>query len=211
MHTQTCAKYYAANNNFMRNPRQPRLTARFLIPLLFGMQTVVPCYAIEKPYPGPYFENAQLLMILIPHTPEQMAAFYEARGFPKNAIELITETCFITVHIENKGRQVTWLDTANWRLISNNRALAILGTDYWNRKWEEIDLPQANRSTFYWTQLPAVVDLQPDEPVGGNIVLPGTVRDFHLEANFMTGRDQRGEKIQVNFERVACPRQADSQ
>ncbi|MCG6899258.1 MAG: hypothetical protein LJE75_04575 [Gammaproteobacteria bacterium] len=175
------------------------------------MQTVVPCYAIEKPYPGPYFENAQLLMILIPHTPEQMAAFYEARGFPKNAIELITETCFITVHIENKGRQVTWLDTANWRLISNNRALAILGTDYWNRKWEEIDLPQANRSTFYWTQLPAVVDLQPDEPVGGNIVLPGTVRDFHLEANFMTGRDQRGEKIQVNFERVACPRQADSQ
>ena len=195
----------------MRKPRQPHLSARFLIPLLFGMQAVVHCYAIEKPYPGPFFENDQLLMILIPHTPEQMAAFYEARGFPKNAIELITDTCFITVHIENKSRQVTWLDTANWRLISNDGALAILGTDYWNRKWEEIDLPQANRSTFYWTQLPAVVDLQPDEPVGGNIVLPGTVRDFHLEANFMTGRDKRGEKIQINFERVECPREADTQ
>ncbi len=36
------------------------------------------------------------------------------------------------------------------------------------------DLPQANRSTFGWTQLPAVRDLQPDEPVGGNLVFPGT-------------------------------------
>jgi hypothetical protein len=160
-----------------------------------------------KPYPGPFFENERLLMVLIPHTPEQMAAFYEARGFPKNAIDLITDTCFVTVHIENRSQQVTWLETANWRLSSNKQAVTILGADYWNSKWDEIDLPQAHRSTFFWTQLPAVVDLQPDEPVGGNIVLPGNVREFHIEANFMTGQDKRGEKLQVNFEHVECPQQ----
>jgi hypothetical protein len=175
------------------------------------MLAVTHCYSMEKPYPGPFFENDQLLMVLIPHTPEQMAAFYEARGFPKKAIDIITGTCFVTVHIENRSRQVTWLETANWRVTSNNQVLPILGSDYWNSKWDQIDLPQANRSTFFWTQLPAVVDLQADEPVGGNIVLPGTIRDFHVEANFMTGRDKRGEEIQINFERMECPRQADSQ
>lgn len=195
----------------MRNPRQYLITSRLLGALLVCMLPVAQCYGMEKPYPGPFFENEQLLMVLIPHTPEQMAAFYEARGFPKNAIGVITDTCFVTVHIENRGQQVTWLETANWRLSSNNQALTILGTDYWNSKWDEIDLPQAHRSTFFWTQLPAVVDLQADEPVGGNIVLPGSVRDFHIEANFMTGKDKRGEKLQVNFEHVECPQPAASE
>ena len=112
------------------------------------------------------------------------------------------------MHIENKSQQVTWLETGNWRLTSNGQTLTIMGTDYWEQQWNEIDLPQANRSTFFWTQLPAVVDLQADEPVGGNIVVPGTVKYFDIEANFMTDQDKRGKMIQLNFEHVECPKQA---
>jgi len=165
---------------------------------------------MEKPYPGPFFENDRLLMVLIPRTPEQMAAFYEARGFPKKAIDLITDTCFVTVHIENRSQQVTWLETANWRLDSDNQTLPVLGSDYWNSQWDKIELPQANRSTFFWTLLPARVDLRAAEPVGGNIVLPGNVRKFHIEANFMTGSDKGGKPLQINFESVECPRQVAS-
>ena len=192
----------------MRITRQYRITARQLATLVVGMLLTASCYGFEEPYPGPFFENEQLLMVLVPRAPEQMAAFYEARGFPQNAIDIITDTCFVTVHIENKSQQVTWLETGNWRLTSNGHALTIMGTDYWKQQWDKIDLPQANRSTFFWTQLPPVVDLQADEPVGGNIVVPGTVKHFDIEANFMTDPDKHGKKIQVNFAHVECPKQA---
>lgn len=184
------------------------MTARWLAILLASMLPTAGSYGFDKPYPGPFFENEQILMVLVPRAPEQMAAFYEARGFPQNAIDLITDTCFVTVHIENKSQQVIWLETGNWRLTSNGQALTIMGTDYWSQVWDKIGLPQANRSTFFWTQLPAVVDLQADEPVGGNIVVSGTAINFNIEAIFMTDEDKQGKKIQLNFEQVECPKQA---
>jgi hypothetical protein len=192
----------------MRITRQYLMTARWLAILLASMLPTAGSYGFDKPYPGPFFENEQILMVLVPRAPEQMAAFYEARGFPQNAIDLITDTCFVTVHIENKSQQVIWLETGNWRLTSNGQALTIMGTDYWSQVWDKIGLPQANRSTFFWTQLPVVVDLQADEPVGGNIVVSGTAINFNIEASFMTDQDKQGKKIQLNFEQVECPKQA---
>ena len=72
------------------------------------------------------------------------------------------------------------------------------------RNEEKIDLPQAFRSTFFWTQLPPVVDLHPDEPVGGNIVLLGSTGRFDIEANFKTGADKQGEPLQVRFTDIEC-------
>ena len=81
-----------------------------------------------------------------------------------------------------------------------------LGSEYWNAQWDEIDLPLAKRSTFGWTQLPAVRDLQPDEPVGGNIVLPRTTGTFDIEAQFYVGQDKRGGMLVTRFENIQCPR-----
>ena len=41
--------------------------------------------------------------------PEQLAAFYSARGFPQSAIDRITATCFLTVGIRNGSGDVAWL------------------------------------------------------------------------------------------------------
>lgn len=161
---------------------------------------------MDKPYPGPYVENAHFLMVLIPRTPEQMAAFYEARGFPPAAIDRIRATCFVTVHVENRGERVLWLEPDSWRIAAGGTPVQRLDRDYWTAHWNTIDLPQANRSTFGWTQLPAQRDLQPGEPVGGNIVLPGTTGQFDLQARFATGADRRGDPLEVRFENVACPR-----
>jgi hypothetical protein len=162
--------------------------------------------ALEKPYPGPFIENEDFLFVLIPRTPVQMAAFYEARGFPPAAVKKLKATCFVTVHVENHGRRVIWLEPETWKFTSNGQPLDRLGSDYWEAQWEAVGLPQANRSTFRWTQLPAVRDLQPDEEVGGNIVFPGTTGAFNLEAALPTGQDRRGTQLLVRFENIVCPR-----
>ncbi len=192
------------------------ITVRFLICvkhaslLLLGLVAMGVCNAMEKPYPGRYFEDERLLMVVIPRTAEQMAAFYEARGFPQRAIDRVTATCFVTIHIDNKNRGITWLETANWQLDSNQQTIKILGSEYWNSVWEDIELPQSYRSTFFWTQLPPVVDLHPDEPVGGNIVLPGNIRTFNIEASFLLGADKKDGKIQIKFDNVSCTGDAET-
>ena len=180
------------------------LFTRAALALAFSIAPTSNVVGMEKPYPGTFFENDELLMVVIPRTAEQMAAFYEARGFPQRAIDEVTATCFVTIHIDNKSRHVTWLETGNWRLTSQGKALHILGSEFWNATWERIDLPQAFRSTFYWTQLPPVVDLHADEPVGGNIVLPGSIERFDIEANFRTGADKQGASLQVRFTNIEC-------
>ena len=189
----------------MRIRMQYLITVQSLCGLLLGTLPTMSAFGIEQPYPGPFVENDDMLMVLMPHTPEQIAAFYEARGFPREALELISKACFITVHIENKSNRVIWLETADWRLSSNKQTLRRLGKDHWDTRWDEINLPLANRSTFVWTQLPVQRDLQPDEPVGGNIVLKGDISKFNLEARFLTGRDKRGGMLEVRFQDIECP------
>ena len=180
------------------------MTNRWLAGLLLALLGCTHASATGKPYPGPFVENDRLLVILIPHTREQMAAFYEARGFPRAAIDLVRQTCFVTVHIENRSRSTLWLEQKNWRTTSNGKPLPILGKDYWKGQWDNINLRLASRSTFGWTQLPEIRDLQPDESVGGNIVLPGTTGTFNLEARFYTGQDRRGGMLVTRFENIQC-------
>jgi hypothetical protein len=182
------------------------ITGQWLAGVLLAALVCTRASAIDKPYPGPFVENDQLLVVLIPHTRDQMAAFYEARGFPRDAITRIRKTCFVTVHVRNKSRSVIWLEQKNWRTTGNSKPLPRLGSDYWNGQWNDIDLPLAKRSTFGWTQLPLVRDLQPDEPVGGNVVFPGTTESFDLEARFYVGRDKRGGMLVTRFENIQCPK-----
>jgi hypothetical protein len=173
--------------------------------LLSGCLAAAGSFALEKPYLGPFVENSEFLFVLMPRTPEQMAAFYEARGFPPAAISRIRATCFVTVHIENRSQRTMWMEPDTWKFSSKGSPLERLDSDYWKTQWDEAGLQQAHRSTFGWTQLPEARDLQPDESVGGNIVFPGTTGQFDLEAVFQTGQDRRGELISVRFENVACP------
>lgn len=188
----------------MRSSAQILMALPCWLALLAGCFATTGSLALEKPYPGPFVENEDFLLVLMPRTPEQMAAFYEARGFPPAAIEKIRATCFVTVHIENHSQQIIWMEPGTWKFSSQGKSLHRLDSHYWKTQWDKIDLQQASRSTFGWTQLPAVRDLQPDEPVGGNIVFPGTTGSFDLEAVFQTGQDKRGRQLQVHFQNVAC-------
>ena len=189
----------------MRIGMQYLTTLQSTCAVLLGTLLATSTFSIEQPYAGPFVENDDMLMVLMPHTPEQIAAFYEARGFPEAALELISNACFVTVHIENKSQRVIWLETATWQLSSNNQAVQRLDKDHWDTLWDEINLPLAKRATFGWTQLPVQRNLQPDEPVGGNIVLRGDIRKFNLEARFLTGKHKRGGMLEIRFQDIDCP------
>lgn len=189
----------------MRSSRQILITLPSWLVLLTACLTATGGLALEKPYPGPFVETGEFLFVLMPRTPEQMAAFYEARGFPPAAIGNIKATCFVTVHIENRSRRTIWMEPDSWTFSSKGQPLQRLDSNYWKLQWDAVGLPQANRSTFGWTQLPAARDLQPGEQVGGNIVLPGTTGSFDLEAVFQTGQERRDTPLSVRFENVTCP------
>lgn len=143
-------------------------------------------------------------MRMIPRTPNQMAAFYEARGFPKFALDAIRKTCFITVGIRNKGEDILWLDLTNWRFRSVDGEIHRLDRHYWKQEWIRLGLSQAHQSTFRWTLIPEQLDYRPQEREGGNIVLPRTGKPFTLEAEFRSGKDKRGSLIKLKFENLQC-------
>ena len=150
------------------------------------------------------FENADLKMIVLPHTREQMKAFYEGRGFPQPAISAIAEACFMTVVVKNKTKDTLWLELDNWRFISDSPAVKRLDRPYWKRRWESLQIPKANRATFGWTLLPEQRDLQADEGVGGNITMAFTTKPFDITATFYQGDDKRGGPIFVHLTKIQC-------
>ena len=152
-------------------------------------------------------ENDYIVFYLIPRTPEPMAAFYEGRGFPVAAVEEVKRHCFITAGMRNTGQTVLWLEPRYWRFWdATGREIKRLDRNYWKRRWQALDLPAAQRATFGWTLLPESRDLQPDEPVGGNIVLPATEGPMTIQVRFRTGRDKRGPDLVLEFEGIRCPR-----
>lgn len=176
--------------------------SRMPIPLLATLLWGCAGHPVADP---PYtYDSAQLTVVLDPRTPEQIAAFYEARGFGRPMIELLTEQCYITVYIHNKGQDIVWLDLDHWRFSDAQAVITRRDRGYWQRRWQAMDIPMAHRSTFRWTLLPEQLDFRPDEREGGNIVLPRTGRPFTVSARFDTGADRAGMPIHISFDNVQC-------
>jgi len=149
-------------------------------------------------------ENNNVRMVIIPRTAQQMAAFYEGREFPKEAINATDEACFFTVGIHNKSRNILWLNTNNWDLNTSSDSLSLLSREYWTMRWKELNIPQRFQSTFRWTLLPSQLDFQEDEREGGNITLARTNAPFTLTARFNTGADKKGMPINIVFNNLSC-------
>lgn len=150
--------------------------------------------------------GGELHIGVVPRTPEQVAAFYEARHFPPDAVAALARVCLLTVTIHNRSQTVVWLEPARWRLRAQEGGeVRRLDRAHWTALWERIGLPAAQRATFGWTQLPETRDLRPGEPVGGNVVVEPPAGPFSLEARFTTGADRRGPPIVARFDHLRCP------
>ena len=168
--------------------------------------------ALSLPEPGNAADNKkrfkletkQIKLGMFPRTPSQMAAFYEGRGFPKQAIEETSKYCFITVGMRNIGKQKIWLDLDSWRFYNKQGEIHRANRKQWKQTWNKLKVPLASQATFNWTLLPEKRDLHPDEPAGGNITLQPAYEPFVVEATFATGDDKKGTPLVIKLENVRC-------
>lgn len=154
------------------------------------------------------YEDSQLVVRLRPRSPNQIAAFYEARKFPGSMIDLLRRQCFITVGIRNKGPEIIWLDLSEWRIESQGGEVTRRTRPWLNDRWEQMGAPMSARSTFRWTLLPELLDFRADEAEGGNIVLARQDAPFVIEARFDVGPERSGDAIVVRFDEVRCAQDA---
>ena len=164
-------------------------------------------FAQQSPQPapsGPRYEDASVFVRIVQRSPEQLTAFYLGRQFNQAAIGKIRETCFVTPIIRNKTFDVLWLELDTWQFRRGDEKIPRIKRDYWPQRWDQSELPQAQRSTFGWTLMPEVRDLRPDESVGGSVVVPWQEQPFTLIMNFRTGADQQGPLKTIVFEDIEC-------
>jgi hypothetical protein len=140
-----------------------------------------------------------------PHTPLQMAAFYEARGFPTHAIRELDKACFMTISVVNLRRDIVWLEPHRWVMRDKaGRAVPLLEKVYWDKNWQRHGVPAGARAAFRWTQLPRLRDLRPEEPVGGNISFIPRNGPFSLELRFSLGADKGGSEVNMRLTGLSC-------
>lgn len=153
-----------------------------------------------------YQDNAVRIRVIA--RPDQgMAAFYEARGFPKPTLKVFSNKCFLTVSILNKSYPVLWLEPDRWEVrTADGKTLQRYSLDYWYKEFDSAGVPVNVRAAFRWTQLPEQRDLRPDEPVGGNITLPAMKEKVLLLMKFDIGSN-RNETLELTVPDILCPSQ----
>lgn len=149
-------------------------------------------------------DSPRLTVQLGPRTPEQIAAFYEARGFQADMIEVLRQQCYLTVFIHNKSEDILWLDLQQWEFSNADGPVTRLDRHHWRERWQAMDIPLAHQSTFRWTLLPEQLDFLPGEREGGNIILPRLDQPMRIRARFEAGADRSGAPVLVEFDRVEC-------
>jgi len=172
-----------------------------IIPLLLviaNMQVVQPII----------LKTAELEIGFVPRTPNQMASFYEARGFPKAMRDILRQQCFITVGIQNNSDTKIWLDLSSWQFSAGGKPLKREHRDYWKKRWQNMAVPLSKQSTFRWTLIPETLDYLPGEHEGGNLVLPFTDKSITLTATFATGENKQGKTITITTDKLFCAEDA---
>ncbi len=150
------------------------------------------------------YTDDDVYMRFIEFSPEQIGAFYEGREFEKAAIDKLTASCYVTAIVKNKSDDFLWVDLSHWKIIKNGKLIPHRDIAYWEKQWDEINFKQAHRSTFSWTLLPQVVDLYPEEDVGGRLAIPMQSEPFDIEISFPTGKNKNKKMKTVIMKNMIC-------
>lgn len=152
---------------------------------------------------GTKFENKYFRLRLLPRTPNQIAAFYEARGFPTFAIDEVRKACFITVGLGNRSKDKLYHDLSDWKFVDKSGPVKRILRSDWKQRWIKLGLEKRFQSTFRWTLMPEKLDFYPQEGEGGNIIFPRTGQAITIIARVQIGED-KSNVYEVTFKDVEC-------
>lgn len=146
---------------------------------------------------------------LNPLMPEQVRAFYLARGFSNKVIELIAHSCVYqtvikNISAENNARSVS-VDLSNWRLIDERGESGIESKSSWQQKWSDMGETESAIIAFQWATFPWQQDFELTGDYGWGMILLGPItgESFDLIARWKVG----GTPFQQKIEQLNCPDQ----
>ena len=151
-------------------------------------------------------QTSDFRLSISPRVPEGIAAFYEARGFPGKAIELLKQQCYLGVGFHNTSKDIIWLQLENWQFCTTAGPYPRLDRAYWTQKWQAEKLEPRFQSTFRWTLMPEQLDFRPDEREGGNLILPYTEQPLRLNATLRILRDDKEILLPIQLDDIKCLR-----
>ena len=152
---------------------------------------------------GTKFENQYFRLRLVPRTPNQIAAFYEARGFPSFAIAEVRKVCFITVGLGNRSKKKLYHDLSKWQFTDKDGVVQRVLRPNWKQRWNKMGLEKRFQSTFRWTLMPEKLDFYPQEGEGGNLIFPRTGRPITLRTRIQIGKNKT-KIFEVTFKDITC-------
>jgi hypothetical protein len=153
---------------------------------------------------GNRFENDILRIRIVPRTPNQISAFYEARGFPQFAIDEVRKVCFITVGVGNKSNNKLYHDLSQWEFTDSKGPVKRYLRTHWKQRWNQLGLEKRFQSTFRWTLMPEKLDFYPQEGEGGNLIFPRSGRPITIKAVVRIGEPDKQNIYNVIFNDVKC-------
>lgn len=151
-------------------------------------------------------QTSDFRLSLSPRAPEGIAAFYEARGFPAKAVELLQQQCYIGVLFHNTSKGIIWVELENWQFSTAAGPHPRLDRAYWKQRWQKEKLEPRFQSTFRWTLMPEQLDFRADEREGGNLILPYTEQPLRLTASLRILRDGKEIRMPIQLDQIKCLR-----
>jgi hypothetical protein len=109
-------------------------------------------------------ETAGIQVRLTQISPDQARAFYQARGFSREAAERYAHECVFMTVVRNVGSAPIAHRLADWRYeAAGQRPRAIRSKTEWERLWKRLGVSESARIAFNWAQFPATQTFAPGD------------------------------------------------
>jgi len=144
----------------------PLIPALFIIvfSILSSTQTVADESVIERgedPETGLkhwLFDNNGFYLKLTQRLPDQTRAYFEARGFDQDSVEIAATSCLFQTMIKNTGKDfgvTVNAELSDWKVVSGGNSKSMLLREYWQKLWLDRKQSQSARVAFEWSLLPS--------------------------------------------------------
>lgn len=117
----------------------------------------------------PYWElrHPGMRLRLVQRLPDQTRAFFLARGFSREQVEVIADNCVFQSVFANtsgldQGSALTY-DMDRWKVMRADSTQGLQTREYWQDYWEQHNAPKAARIALEWALLPTRQVYQPSD------------------------------------------------
>lgn len=112
--------------------------------------------------------QAQVTLSATPLTPEQVSAFYIARGFSASAIAPYAQACVLSFEFRNDSRSSLRFRLADWQ---TGEGIGFHSLVDWDATWEKHGVSAAARTAFRWSQFPPEQEFEAGDWIMGMAAL----------------------------------------